>query len=180
MLKPLARALAAVAVSMMAAGALGADESLRVCADPDNLPFSAARGPERGLYIDLAELVAARLGVRTEYAWWHTAYGQRAVRNTLLADRCDVFFGLPNDQRFMGRRVDLTVPFLEVGYVAAVPPGFALSRLEDLRPLTIAVQYGSEPQLMLSTRDGFRMNTFRRVEEAMDALGRNEAGAALG
>jgi hypothetical protein len=42
---------------------------LRVCADPDNLPFSSAAAGERGLYVDVAELVAARLGVTTEYAW---------------------------------------------------------------------------------------------------------------
>ena len=81
-----------------------APEALRVCADPDNLPFSTASGPVRGLYVDIAELVATRLGTRTEYTWWHTEYGQRAVRNTLLADRCDVFFGLPNDPGFMGRQ----------------------------------------------------------------------------
>ena len=39
-----------------------AAEPLRVCADPDNLPFSKAEGAEHGLYIDLAELVAQKLG----------------------------------------------------------------------------------------------------------------------
>src|SRR5262249_13728808 len=62
-------------------------DALRVCADPDNLPFSAATGATRGFYVDVAELVAARLGARTEYTWWHTSYGQRALRNTLFADR---------------------------------------------------------------------------------------------
>src|SRR5262249_48192314 len=37
----------------------------------------------------------------------------------------------------------------------------------------------SPPQLMLATRDGFRMVTFRTVEEAMEALARGEAGAAF-
>jgi len=172
--------LAAVLGSIaLGVGTLGAGDVLRICADPDNLPFSAAAGPERGLYVDLAELVAARLGARTEYTWWHTAYGQRAVRNTLLGDRCDVFFGLPGDQRFMGSQIDLTAPFLRVGYAVVVPPTFALSRLEDLKPVVLAVQFRSEPQLMLSTRDGFRVSTFRQVEEAMDALARGEVGAAF-
>ena len=34
------------------------------------LPFSRAEGPERGLYVELAELVASRLGLRPEYAWF--------------------------------------------------------------------------------------------------------------
>lgn len=152
---------------------------LRVCADPENLPFSAASGPTRGLYVDVAEMVAGRLGVRTEYEWWHTAYGQRAVRNTLLADRCDVFFGIPDDASFMGRQLERTAPFLDVGYAVVVPPAFALATLADLKPLTIAVQFRSPPQLLLATRDGYRMATFRLVEEAMEALARGEAGAAF-
>ena len=152
---------------------------LRICADPDNLPFSAAGGETRGLYIDVAEMVAARLGARTEYEWWHTAYGQRAVRNTLLADRCDVFFGLPDDAGFMGRQLERTAPFLEVGYAVVVPPTLTFATLADLKPLTVAVQFGSPPQLLLANRDGYRMATFRHVEEAMGALGRHEAGAAF-
>ena len=171
----------------LVAGALGVTTAalgvapgvLRVCADPDNLPFSAATGDTRGLYVDVAEMVAARLGARTEYEWWHTAYGQRAVRNTLLADRCDVFFGLPDDAGFMGRQLERTAPFLEVGYALVVQPTFAFATIADLKPLTVAVQFGSQPQLLLATRDGYRMATFRHVDEAMSALARGEAGAAF-
>ena len=172
---------------MLAAGALGlatlgpsaAVETLRVCADPDNLPFSAPTGSPRGLYVDVAELVAARLGARAEYTWWHTSYGQRALRNTLLADRCDVFFGLPDDEGFMGRQLQRTAPFLQVGYAVVVSPTHPFSGLEDLKSVTVAVQFRTPPQLMLATRDGFRMTTFRQAEEAMDALARGEAGAAF-
>ena len=159
--------------------ASAATETLRVCADPDNLPFSAAAGPARGLYVEIAELVAARLGMGVEYTWWHTYYGQRAVRNTLLADRCDVFFGLPDDKDFMGRQLDRTSSFLDVGYAVVVPPTFAFAGLEDLKRVTVAVQFRSPPQLLLSTREGFQTTTFRHVEEAMDALARGEAGAAF-
>ena len=183
MVQVLRRMLAVLGAGVLGLGAAAAPAAvpdvLRVCADPDNLPFSAATGAMRGLYVDLAELVAARLGARTEYAWWHTDYGQRAVRNTLLADRCDVFFGLPDDKGFMGRQVERTAPFLDVGYAVVVPPAFALAGLEDLKRVTVAVQFRSQPQLLLSTRDGFRMATFRHVEEAMEALGRGEAGAAF-
>ena len=106
-------------------------------------------------------------------------YGQRAVRNTLLADRCDVFFGLPDDKDFMGRQLDRTAPFLDVGYAVVVPPTFAFAGLEDLKRVTVAVQFRSPPQLLLATREGFPTTTFRHVEEAMDALARGEAGAAF-
>lgn len=174
-----ALALVAVALACATAALDAAPAVLRVCADPDNLPFSAAAGETRGLYVEVAEMAAARLGVRTEYEWWHTAYGQRAVRHTLLADRCDVFFGLPDDDAFMGRQLERTAPFLDVGYAVVVPPALAVASLDDLKPLTVAVQFRSPPQLMLSTRDGYRMATFRLVEEAMDALARGGAGAAF-
>jgi polar amino acid transport system substrate-binding protein len=176
------RLLVAVVAGALGVGAAApgaATDVLRVCADPDNLPFSAAAGAERGLYLDVAELVAARLGARPEYTWWHTSYGQRALRNTLLADRCDVFFGLPDDRDFMGRQLDRTAPFLDVGYAVVVPPAFAVASLEDLKRVTVAVQFGTPSQLMLATLEGFRMATFRHAEEAMDALARGEAGAAF-
>ena len=85
---------AAVAVGALAVPAASADV-LRVCADPDNLPFSKADGPERGLYVELAELVGKRMGTPVEYVWWLTYNQRRALRNTILQDGCDAYFALP-------------------------------------------------------------------------------------
>ena len=158
--------------------AISAD-TLRVCADPDNLPFSRAEGPDRGLYVELAELVAGRLGLRSEYAWFLSNYGRRAVRNTLLADRCDAYFGLPDDAEFMGRSVIRTRPFLGVGYAVIGPRPLALSSLDDIKGRRVAVQYGTTPQLLLAIRPGFRAVTFKLAEEAMEALTRGEADVAF-
>ena len=154
-------------------------DTLRVCADPDNLPFSRAEGPARGLYVELAELVAGRLGLRSEYAWFLSNYGRRAVRNTLLADRCDAYFGLPDDAEFMGRSVIRTRPFLSVGYAVIGPRPLALSSLDDIKGRRVAVQYGTTPQLLLATRPGFSAVTFKLAEEAMEALTRGEADVAF-
>lgn len=158
--------------------AISAD-TLRVCADPDNLPFSRAEGPDRGLYVELAELVAGRLGLRSEYAWFPSNYGRRAVRNTLLADRCDAYFGLPGDAEFMDRSVIRTRPFLGVGYAVIGPRPLALSSLDDIKGRRVAVQYGTTPQLLLAIRPGFRTVTFKLAEEAMEALARGEADVAF-
>ena len=170
-------------VALMASAALSgpaiAADTLRVCADPDNLPFSRAEGPDRGLYVELAELVAGRLGLRSEYAWFLSNYGRRAVRNTLLADRCDAYFGLPDDAEFMGRSVIRTRPFLDVGYTVIGPRPLALSSLDDIKGRRVAVQFGTTPQLLLAIRPGFRAVTFKLAEEAMEALTRGEADVAF-
>jgi len=167
-----------LALTICAAQPASSAETLRVCADPDNLPFSRAEGPERGLYVELAELVANRLGLRSEYAWFLSNYGRRAVRSTLLADRCDAYFGLPDDADFMGRSVLRTRPFLDVGY-AVIGQRLTLSSLDDIKGRRVAVQYGTTPQLLLATRPGFQAVTFKLAEEAMEALARGEADVAF-
>ena len=64
---------------------------LRVCADPNNLPFSNERG--EGFENKIAELLARDLGERVEYTWWAQRRG--FFRNTLRAGVCDVVIGVP-------------------------------------------------------------------------------------
>jgi quinoprotein dehydrogenase-associated probable ABC transporter substrate-binding protein len=63
--------------------------SLRVCADPANMPFSNEKG--EGFENKIAEIVAAELNVPVEYIWFPQATG--FIRNTLFAKRCDVVMG---------------------------------------------------------------------------------------
>ena len=63
---------------------------LRVCADPNNLPFSNERG--EGFENHIAELVARELGRPLEYVWWAQRRG--FVRNALSAGLCDVIPGI--------------------------------------------------------------------------------------
>ena len=65
---------------------------LRVCADPNNLPFSNAKG--EGFENRLAELVARELGAELRYTW----HAQRRgfVRETLRAGACDLVMGVPS------------------------------------------------------------------------------------
>src|SRR5215207_6900630 len=82
---------ARVAEALAAQASTHAPRVLRVCADPNNLPFSNARG--EGFENKLAELVARDLGAKVEYTWWAQRRG--FFRNTLAAGRCDVVMGLP-------------------------------------------------------------------------------------
>jgi len=68
-----------------------AQAPLRVCADPNNLPFSNERGD--GFENKIATLVARDLRRPLEYAWLPQRRG--FVRHSLGTGRCDVVIGVP-------------------------------------------------------------------------------------
>lgn len=86
-------ALACVAPRASGAHADGGPAVLRVCADPNNLPFSNEAG--EGFENRLAELLAGHLAREVAYTWWPQRRG--FVRNTLDARACDVVMGVPAD-----------------------------------------------------------------------------------
>jgi len=83
-------------LSLLLAGAVagwGAEgRVLRVCADPNNLPFSNRR--LEGFENRIADLVARELGRHVEYYWQPQRRG--FVRTTLRAGVCDVIVGVPS------------------------------------------------------------------------------------
>jgi mxaJ protein len=84
-------ALVAV-VCVVVSGTQAAElKALRVCADPDNLPFSNRQ--EQGFENHVAALVARDLGVPHTYTWWPQRRG--FLRGTLNAMQCDVVIGIP-------------------------------------------------------------------------------------
>jgi ABC-type amino acid transport substrate-binding protein len=66
--------------------------ALRVCADPNNLPFSNEK--RQGFENRIADILAEELSVPVEYTWWAQRRG--FIRNTLRAGICDVVIGVPN------------------------------------------------------------------------------------
>jgi mxaJ protein len=81
----------AVLSATAAAFARAQTPALRVCADPNNLPFS--NHAQQGFENRLADMVAKDLGMQVTYFW----FPQRSkfFRRTLNAGRCDVVMGLP-------------------------------------------------------------------------------------
>jgi mxaJ protein len=65
--------------------------ALRVCADPNNLPFSNQK--LEGFENRIAELVAREMNLTVEYTWWAQRRG--FIRNTLREGICDVIIGVP-------------------------------------------------------------------------------------
>ena len=170
-----AAALAAGALVAPAASA----EPFRVCADPDNLPFSKSEGPERGMYIELAELVGKQLNQPVEYTWYYTQMQRRALRNTILQDACDAVFALPANAEYKVRGLQRSQPFLQVSYAVVAAPTFAFKSLDDLKSQRIGVQYSSTPHLLVNQLEGFKSTTYRSAEEALAALAKGEVDVAF-
>jgi mxaJ protein len=82
---------------------------LRVCADPDNLPFSNEKG--EGFDNKIAALIASDLGDSLAYTWWPSRRG--FIRMTLRDKKCDVVMGVPKDYD----PVVSTAPYYRSSYV---------------------------------------------------------------
>jgi mxaJ protein len=116
-----------------------ARKPLRVCADPENLPFSNRL--LEGFENKIADVIAKDLGTTVSYVWW----GQRRgfVRNTmnatLEAARCDVMIGVPEGYDL----VRTTKPYYRSSYVFVYPrgKGLRIASLDDpiLKKLKIGV-----------------------------------------
>jgi polar amino acid transport system substrate-binding protein len=177
LLRTLAVALTTAVLALQGGYAL-ATEPLRVCADPDNLPFSKSEGPERGIYIDLAELVAQRLNATpVHYTWWLTFYQRRALRNT--ANECDAVFALPTDADYKVRGLQKTAAFLDVGYALVSAPSFTFNGLDDLKGKRLAVQFQTNPHILLSQRNDLPFSTFKTSEEIFALLAKGEIDAGF-
>jgi mxaJ protein len=160
---------------VLALGTAGAAQrELRVCADPDNLPYS--HEDRSGFENRIAAIVAEELGATLTYTW----FPQRRsfMRNTLNAGVCDVVMGVPS-----GFELALTTaPYYRSTYVfvfpadaatayrsfddprlqtarigvqligddlAATPPGHALASRGIVRNVSGFPVYGERPQAEL-------------------------------
>jgi mxaJ protein len=102
-------ALAFAAAALVTALAAGSAPPLRVCADPNNLPFSNQR--REGLENHIADILAADLHRPLAYTWAPEWRG--FVRKTLGAGRCDLVLGIPAESD----RVLATRPYYTSTYV---------------------------------------------------------------
>ena len=149
-------------VSLALASCAGAREStrvLRVCADPNNLPFSNER--EEGFENELARMVARELDARVEYTWWAQRRG--FIRNTLGANSCDVVMGMPASMEL----ALTTRPYYRSTYVFVTRHDAALRprSLDDpvLRRVRVGVQvigddYANAPPAHAMARRGIVQN----------------------
>jgi mxaJ protein len=125
-------AMAAVVLSSVIFHSARADEVdkvLRVCQDPNNLPFSNIKG--EGIENKLAELFAKKLGWKLDYFSFPQRMG--FVRNTIRFKlpgtnyRCDIIMGVPTgfDQ------IATTKPYYRSTYALVFPKGKGLDKVKS-------------------------------------------------
>ena len=109
---------------------------LRVCSDPNNLPFSNDKG--EGFENQIAKLVAHDLGEKLEYTWYPQRRG--FIRTTLKSRSCDLVMGVPAGYDM----VAATKPYYRSTYVFVTRKdrGLDITSLDDprLKDLKIGVQ----------------------------------------
>ena len=97
---------------------------LRVCADPNNLPFSNKAG--EGFENRIADLLGQKLGKPVDYVFFPQVIG--FYRNTLNAYRCDVVIGVAKGDDM----VQTTSPYYHTTYALLFKPGHGLSSVRSL------------------------------------------------
>lgn len=81
----------AIAALGWATAVCSAAATLRVCADPNNLPYSNEQ--QQGFENQLASMIAGDLGMKVSYVWYRQ--GGKFFSRTLDAGLCDVVMGVP-------------------------------------------------------------------------------------
>jgi mxaJ protein len=122
----------------------------RVCADPDNLPFTNRLG--EGFENKIAELLARSADQPLTYYWWPERRG--FISKTLNAWECDVIIGVPTHDAL----VRTTQPYYCSRYVMVRRPEqdvtSSLRGEPDSRSLRIGVVERTPPLDMLLQSNG--------------------------
>lgn len=118
---------------------------LKICADPNNLPFSDQQ--QEGFENKIAELMGSELGLKVDYAWFPQVIG--FVRNTLRAHLCDLVIGTVAGDEIM----QTTNPYYFTTYMMLYrsDKGFAFDGPQDpgLSNLRLGVVAGTPPADLL-------------------------------
>jgi mxaJ protein len=130
------RSIFIAAILLLSASASAAARELRVCADPNNMPFSDRQ--EQGFENRLVALLAQDLNASVRYVWWAQRRGN--IRNTLKEDVCDLVPGVSSSLEML----DTTRPYYRSAYmfVTRRDRKLHLTGFDDdrLRRLSIGVQ----------------------------------------
>jgi len=166
--------LASVALGWGTSQASAQSKTLRVCADPDYLPYSNRAG--QGFENKIAEAVAKVLGTTVEYTWAPSR--QRGgfsefLSSTLDTKKCDVIMSIP-----YGSREELTTrPYYISSYVFVFKksPNYDIASMDSpaLKQLKIGFESGTPAE------DGVKMRGLLGHSTSFDVAQNSEESPAL-
>jgi polar amino acid transport system substrate-binding protein len=154
-----------------------------ICADPDALPFSQRSGAPAGIQIDLAKLLADRIGVRLDVHWV-------ALRSAARGVNCDAIMGslaqAEDDDAGEHKtskgvlRAALTRPYARVTTRIVIaedsPP---IQTLDDLRGRSIAVIHASLAHYLFNAKHIPVRTLYPSPEEILAAVASKEMSAGI-
>ena len=191
-------ALALVSLTAIAAEGDDPDESkdslgrardrgfLNVCADPYQYPQSEQSADPPGFDVEIVRAIAKSAGLRLNMVWINTATRggtSRAFRQSILANKCDVFLGMSDngdDDMLMGK-LAFTKPFLGIGYVLVTQGKAAeMTTLEQLKEakVKIGVSMSTPMDDYLFTREIPR-ELYMGSRRMMDGMVKGEVDAGM-
>jgi mxaJ protein len=148
-----------ILVTLLSFAATAGAQVLRICSEPQNLPMSQQR-PQAGYEIEVAQLLAAKLGWKLEIKW----VAQRDhsfFKQTIGSGVCDAIMGVPAEFS----RLSTTIPWYKSGFEFMSlkkkkinPRNFDDPGLKELLIGVPATGLGDTPAGMALTRRGLVKN----------------------
>jgi polar amino acid transport system substrate-binding protein len=155
--------------------------ALSVCADPDALPFSQRSGAPAGFQIDLAKILADRIGVRLNVDWIALRSAARgfncdAIMSSLAQARHDE----AEESKSSTRLFALTRPYARqttrIVIAEGTPP---VETVDDLRGRSIAVIHASLAHYFLMARRIPVRTLYPNQDEILAAVASKEMSAGV-
>jgi polar amino acid transport system substrate-binding protein len=146
--------------------------TITLCAHPNALPYASRRGELPGLQVEIAEALAARLGVSLNRNWVFNSYQFRRAG-------CDIVLDAIGDKGALSEvGLRSSRPYHRSGVTLAVRADSTVAALADLgKDRRVGVQVGSLASMRLA-KDGIATSPFGFEDDMLDALGKGEIAAA--
>lgn len=154
---------------------------LRVGLDPTYPPFEVVDDSGlRGLDIDLAQAVAADLGLEAEFVY----FGYDGLYDALATEQVDVLISALIIAPERTRDFAFSEPYFNAGEILIVPQSeTGMAGMKDLNGRVLAVELGAlghvEANTWANRLTDFTILPFGSAEEAVTAVAQNQADAVL-
>jgi ABC-type amino acid transport substrate-binding protein len=158
--------------------------ALTACVDPYNFPYSADGSEPPGFDVEIVRTIARRAGLRLNLFWADTGTRGglgRALRQSILARKCDFFMGIAtgDEEELREKKLELSRPYLGIGYVLVVRGSASGAKgLTDLKGTRIGVPMSTPVDAYLFD-NGYQRALYLRNREILDAMKKGEIDAAM-